>query len=109
MERFVLERTGKESVAFLGERLLFETEDVACSNFEFHGYISHDPIECYVLAVKERRLCGDISDVFVFDDREHYEKAVIAGSGTLALFRIAHAVTPCFQSPECASCPRGGI
>jgi hypothetical protein len=109
MERFVLERTGEKSVAFYGERILFETEYVACSHFEFDGYISLAPVKCYVLAIRERRLCSDTKDVSVFDDRENFQKALTAGLGTLALFRIAHAITPFIESPRCASCPRGGI
>ncbi|EFL50930.1 hypothetical protein DesfrDRAFT_2302 [Solidesulfovibrio fructosivorans JJ]] len=109
MKRFVLERTGKESVAFHGERILFETVDVACSHFELHGYVSLTPVNCYVLAIRERRLCSDTRDVCVFDDKEHFEKALTAGVGTLELFKIAHATTPLIESPKCASCPRGGI
>lgn len=109
MERFVLERTGEKGVAFHGERILFETEDVACSHFEFNGYISLTPVKCYVQAIRERRLCSDTRDVSVFDDRENFQKALTSGLGTLALFKIAHAITPLIESPRYASCPRGGI
>ena len=110
MSKIVLQRTGEQqAVAFHGKRILFETETVGCSLFEFHGYVSRAPIKCYVLATRERRRCSDNRAVSVFDDRESFEKGLAAARGLAAMFRVVLKLTMGPEGPQqCAICPRGG-
>jgi len=108
MGRIILERTGEPAVAFEGKRILFEAVELGCAHFDFHGYVAHSPIKCYVLSVHERRRCVATRDVAVFDDLASLEKGLAAAKGGLAAigmaFDIASGGDNAFQ---CETCPRG--
>ena len=110
MDKIVLPRTGEPAVEFEGKRILFEAADVGCAHFEFHGYVAHSPVSCYVIALRERRRCQDTRDVAVFDDRASFEKGLAAAKGVLAAFQIAYTVASAGGDgiEQCATCPRGG-
>lgn len=108
MDKIVLPRTGESTVAFEGERILFESAEVGCAHFEFHGYISHSPVKCCVMSIRERRLCGDTRDVAMFDDRASLEKGLAAVKGALTAFKAIHDATLAPDGVgDCTNCPRG--
>lgn len=110
MAKIILQRTGEPTVAFEGKRILFESVEVGCAHFEFHGYVAHAPVKCYVIALREQRYCQDTRDVAVFDDRASFEKGLVAAKGLLAVFQIAHATVASGGDgiEQCTTCPRGG-
>lgn len=109
MAKIILPRTGEPTVAFEGKRILFESAEVGCAHFEFHGYVSHAPVKCFVMAVRERRRCLDTRDVAVFDDRASLDAALAASKGVLTAFNLAYDLASGGEGfPQCATCPRGG-
>jgi len=107
MGRIILHRTGERSVAFEGKRILFEAADVGCAHFEFHGYVAHSPVNCFVMAIHERRQCGDTRDVAVFDDQASLEKGLAAARGGLsALKMVFDLASGADKVLDCETCPR---
>jgi len=108
MAKIILQRTGEPTVSFEGKRILFESTEVGCAHFEFHGYRATAPVECFVLSFRENRRCRETRDVAVFDDRASLEKGLATAKGGLAALSMLLDLTSGGDIVfECTTCPWG--